>query len=117
MPRSPSLTPRTACVLSTAAGLIVLSGAFLLSTNRVTAGLAWLAAASGAVMVVAGSSLLVAPKRHQALGALIIVASAIAFYTYGWVPPSAVGVALGLAGGIVAVQWEPPARIQPAPVR
>jgi hypothetical protein len=95
------------------AGLVILFGGVMMSgSDRHVAGMAPVALAAGAIILAGGVFLMVAPRKHETAGTVLIVASAVALFAYGWSPPTAFGVALGIAAGIVAVQWEAPVRVQ-----
>ena len=103
IPRRPTL----AFGLSLAAGAIILLGGFLLGSHGTTSGLALLGVISGAVVLIGAISLMVTPRRHSVAGLFILVASAIALGAYGWLVLAGVGVALGIAAGILAIEWDP----------
>lgn len=108
--------PLAAVGLSLAAGSLILLGGIVLGSNRETAGLAPLTLVSGAAVLVGGVLLFAVPRKHNAAGVAIIVASAAAFFTYGWLFLSGAGVVLGTAAGILAVQWESQPAVTPVAV-
>jgi hypothetical protein len=109
--------PAVALGLSLAAGFIILLGGVVLGSSHEAAGLAPLSLVSGAVVLLGATLLLEVPRKHEVAGLIIIVASGIGLFAYGWLFLSGVGAALGIAAGILAVQWESRPTVAPAAVR
>lgn len=107
MPYSLGRTPVLAFGLSVLGGILVLLWAVVIGSDRHLAPMVPVALVSTAVVLVAATSLLIVPRIHETSGIAILLGSAVASSAGGGLYLGALGVALGIAGGILAVEWKP----------
>ncbi len=107
----------SASVLALVAGAGVLAGLAFLETTPVAIGLAPLAVPCGAAILAGAALMILSPRRHAAAGLLVTVTSAIALGGYAWWRLGGLAAILGIAAGVMAIVWEPPAVAESAPAK